>query len=254
MPESFGAYYEPFIGGGALFFDTCSSISVEARVNRIFLGDMNSHLINTYEVVRDDLGALVPLLQQYKEQHCEDFYYEIRDHIFDGDDVTRAANFIYLNKTGFNGLYRVNKSGGYNVPFGRHKNPGIFDLDVLQACHAALQGVHLAVTDYKVTVESADRGDFVYFDPPYVPAGANSDFVSYTSDGFGDLDQAQLRDTVLALKSRGVRVLLSNSDTEEVRRLYRYKDYGFEMERVEATRSINSDATKRGAVGELLIW
>lgn len=246
-PEMFRRYFEPFIGGAALFFD------LEPTGGAI-LGDMNPHLVNAYEVVRDEVDALIHKLLQYKEQHCEEFYYDVRDVIFDGDDVTRAANFIYLNKTGYNGLYRVNRDGGYNVPFGRHKNPGIFEPDNLRACSQALQGVRVMANGFQVTVEQAERGDFVYFDPPYVPVGGEADFTSYTADGFTLQDQARLRDCALELKKRGVFVLLSNSDTPQVRQLYRHKDFGFEMRRIEAKRAINSSVDKRGPVGELLIW
>jgi DNA adenine methylase len=248
----FGRYFEPFVGAGAFFFHLYQEAYLE---NGATLGDMNPHLINAYEVVRDDVDDLIGQLRMAKEAHSEEFYYKTRAEFGEGNSLLRAAQFIYLLKTCFNGLWRVNgKTGAYNVPMGAYKNPGICDEETLRACSQALQGVNLLTSDFSVTVERAERGDFVYFDPPYVPVSADSNFTSYTADGFGMLQQVQLRDCALALKARGVHVLLSNADHPDVRALYRYKDFGFEMERIEARRSINSKSEKRGKVGELLIW
>jgi DNA adenine methylase len=158
--------------------------------------------------------------------------------------------FIYLNKTGYNGLYRVNRANRFNVPFGRYTNPTICDQANLRACSRALQGVKLLVADFETAVNQAKRGDFVYFDPPYVPLSATSSFTSYTSDKFGADEQRRLRDVAARLKSRGVAVMLSNSSAPFVRDLYRD---GFQIQQVAATRLVNSRASGRGAIAELVI-
>ena len=163
----------------------------------------------------------------------------------------RAARFIFLNKAGFNGLYRVNKSGGFNVPAGKFKSPPmICDEENLRACSAALQGVAIWNASFDAIDREAVPGDFVYFDPPYWPVSASADFTAYTKEPFGPAEQERLRDLALSLKRCGVHVLLSNADVPPVRKLYAK---GFTIERVEARRAINSDASKRGSVGELLI-
>jgi DNA adenine methylase len=250
VPPHFDHYYEPFVGGGALFF--------ALQPQPATLGDSNLHLIAAYKGVRDNVEDVIKFLALHAKRHNKTYYYATRAALVDtstgrpvGALPNVAARVIYINRTCFNGLWRVNKAGGYNVPMGDYKNPAICDAVGLRACSRALQGVTLVHKDFAETVADAEKGDFVYFDPPYAPTSGTADFVSYTRDGFDGEDQWRLRDVAFDLKRRGVGVLLSNADTPGVRKVYRS---GFEMRRVEAKRAINSKADRRGAVGELLIW
>jgi DNA adenine methylase len=241
-PPSPSRYFEPFIGGGALFF--------ALHPKRAVLADVNARLIRTYKGVQNHVEEVIHLLRSYR--HDPTFFYEFREKkdIDTGSDAEVAAWFIYLNKTGFNGLYRVNRDNRFNVPFGRYANPNICDEPTLRACSKALAGTELLIEDFEKVVAKAERGDFVYFDPPYVPLSATSSFTSYTSNGFAEAEQTRLRDTAKTLKQRGVRVLLSNSSAPLVRKLY---GDGFDVIEVSATRAVNSKATARGAIVELLI-
>jgi DNA adenine methylase len=241
MPDRYGTFLEPFLGGGALFF--------ALRPKKAVLADVNERLIRTYRGVKDHVDGVVRLLRTYP--HDEAFYYRMRESDVDaGTDAEVAAWFIYLNRTGYNGLYRVNRDNRFNVPFGRYENPTICDEPTLRSCSAALASAELLVGDFEAMAARARRGDFVYFDPPYVPLSATSSFTSYTSGGFGPQDQARLRDVARGLKARQVSVLLSNSSAPLVRSLYRG---GFEVQRVSARRLVNSRASRRGAVAELVI-
>jgi DNA adenine methylase len=241
VPPMRGRYFEPFVGGGALFFAT--------RPARAVLADVNERLVRAYRGVRDDVEAVIALLRTYP--HDPVFFEKTRSRSVDeGTDVEVAAWFVYLNKTGFNGLYRVNKHDRFNVPFGRYKNPKICDARTLRACSEALADTDLRVGDFEKIARRAKRGDFVYFDPPYAPLSATSSFTSYTSKGFDLDEQTRLRDLALDLKGRGVDVLLSNSSAPSVRKLYAR---GFEVFEVAATRMLNSKATGRGAITELVI-
>src|SRR5580658_4291008 len=238
-PSSRSTYFEPFIGGGAFFF--------ALRPWRAVLADVNERLIRTYRGVRDDVEAVIRLLRSYP--HDSAFFYRFREEAVDsGSDAEVAAWFIYLNKTGYNGLYRVNRENRFNVPFGRYVNPAICDKSTLRACAAALRDVELLVEDFEAVAERAKPGDFVYFDPPYVPLSATSSFTSYTSGGFGLPEQTRLRDVAKRLKQRGVHVLLSNSSAPFIRDLY---GEGFEIEEVSAMRFVNSRSSARGAIAEL---
>ncbi len=240
-PRDAGSYFEPFVGGGALFF--------ALRPKRAVLADVNERLIRTYRGVKNDVDDVIRQLKDFK--HTPEFFYRVREKDIDaGTDADVAAWFIYLNKTGFNGLYRVNRDNRFNVPFGRYANPTICDERNLRACSAALAEAELVVEDFAKVVATAKRGDFVYFDPPYVPLSTTSSFTSYTSQGFGDAEQERLRDTARKLKRRGVSVLLSNSSAPTVRKLYAE---GFDIAEVAATRLVNSKASARGAIVELLI-
>jgi DNA adenine methylase len=237
----FNRYFEPFVGSGALFF--------ALKPSRAVLADANERLIRTYQGVRDDIEGVISFLKKYP--HDATFFYRLRNLDIDRrSDAELAAWFIYLNKTGYNGLYRVNRANRFNVPFGRYTNPTICDQANLRACSRALQGVKLLVADFETAVNQAKRGDFVYFDPPYVPLSATSSFTSYTSDKFGADEQRRLRDVAARLKSRGVAVMLSNSSAPFVRDLYRD---GFQIQQVAATRLVNSRASGRGAIAELVI-
>lgn len=213
------------------------------------LADVNKRLIRAYRGVRNHVGQVIRLLKTYR--HDPEFFYELREaNIDDGSDAEVAAWLVYLNRTGFNGLYRVNRQNRFNVPFGRYANPTICDEPTLRTCSAALARADLRVEDFEEVVAGAKAGDFVYFDPPYVPLSATSSFTSYTSARFGDADQKRLRDVARKLKERGVGVMLSNSSAPYVRELYAD---GFTVEEVSATRLVNSKASARGALVELLI-
>jgi DNA adenine methylase len=241
VPENYGTYYEPFLGGGAVFF--------RLRPPRAVLSDSNVRLIRTYKGIRDNVEGVIELLKSYHYERR--FFAQMRARNIDiGTDVEVAAWFVYLNRTGFNGLYRVNSKNQFNVPFGRYVRPMICDSDNLRACAQLLSHADLRVEGFETVLERAKRNDFVYFDPPYVPLSATSSFTSYTSHGFDLGSQKQLRIVAAKLKRRGVHVLLSNSASDVVRELYA----GFDMKEVDATRMVNSRGTGRGKIAELLIW
>jgi DNA adenine methylase len=240
-PRDASTYFEPFVGGGALFF--------ALQPKRAVLADVNERLIRTYKGVKNNVEEVIRQLEGFP--HNPEFFYDLREKDIDaGTDADVAAWLIYLNKTGFNGLYRVNRDNRFNVPFGRYVNPTICDPDTLRACSAALAKAELLVEDFASVVKEARPGDFVYFDPPYVPLSVTSNFTSYTSQRFDHDGQKRLRDTARKLKRRGVRLLLSNSSAPSVRELYAD---GFDVTEVSATRLVNSKATARGAIVELLI-
>lgn len=235
-------YHEPFIGGGAVFF--------HLQPKKAVLTDSNERLIRTYRGIKDDVEGVIELLASYP--HDKRFYLEMRSHDIDTeDDVAIAAWFVYLNRTGYNGLYRVNSKNGFNVPFGDYKNPTICDPDNLRACARALRGAKIEKRDFAAVAKRAKRGDFVYFDPPYIPLTATSRFTDYTSEGFSDAEQIRLRDVALELKKRGVRVLLSNSSAPRVYDLY---ERHFACIEVDARRSVNCKPNGRGRIPELLIF
>ena len=241
IPESFGRYHEPFIGSGALYFNL--------RPKRASLSDNNLRLIRTYLGIRDATDDVIALLESYP--HEREFFLSLRGQDIDAEsDSHVAAWFIYLNKTGFNGLYRVNSKNKFNVPFGDYKRPKICDHATLRACAKALKRAKIEHVDFETSARRARKGDLVYFDPPYVPLSATSSFTSYTQHGFGMDEHRRLRDLALDLKKRGVQVLLSNSSAEAVRDLY---SDGFEQIDVKARRAINSKGSGRGEITELLI-
>ena len=236
-------YFEPFVGGGAVFFDL--------QPKNATISDLNSELITTYRVIRDSTGRLIESLK--KHIYDKDYFLKIRamDPV-KMSDLDVASRFIYLNRTCFNGMYRVNSKGQFNVPFGRYKNPVICDEDNLRAVSRALQDVEILNEDYKVAVSKAKAGDFVYFDPPYYPISSTSSFTSYTKDGFAEKEQVELRDTFAELSSKGCYVMLSNSDSAFIRDTYgRLKNVTITT--VSAGRAINSKATGRGKITELVI-
>ncbi|MDP2311166.1 MAG: DNA adenine methylase [Pseudomonadota bacterium] len=240
-PLRFGRYHEPFVGGGALYF--------HLRPARAVLSDTNARLIRTWTGVRDHVEDVIALLRGYP--HDRGFFERLREDVIDTrSDAEVAAWFIYLNRTGFNGLYRVNRNNRFNVPFGSYTNPTICDAETLRAASIALAETELHVEDFGAVLTRAEPGDFVYFDPPYVPLTATSSFTAYTAGGFGMPEQARLRDTARTLKERGVHVVLSNSSAPAVHELYAD---GFLRTPVAATRAINCDAKKRGAVTELIL-
>jgi len=241
IPKEFGRYYEPFVGGGALLFELAPAVAT--------ISDTNGALIRTYRAVQNNVEEVIGRLQKFP--HDRDFFYEMRGLGLDcPTDIEVAARFVFLNKTCFNGLFRVNRSGQFNVPFGRHQNPAICDRDTLRACSKALAKVDIHVADFEVAVEGARRGDLVYFDPPYLPLTVTSCFDAYTSDGFGIEDHQRLRDVARRLKQRGVHVMLSNSSSPLARSLY---EDGFQITNVSAKRHVNCKADRRGDVTELII-
>ena len=243
LPGFNGTYHEPFVGGGAVFF--------HLKPQRAFLSDNNQRLVRAYNGVRCEVERVIRELAGKRNE--KDFYLAERAREIDRarKDSTVAAWLIFLNKAGFNGLYRVNKRNLFNVPYGKNPNARICDPENLRACSEALQGAQVAREDFEAVLDRAQPGDFVYFDPPYVPLTATANFTSYTCDKFGDDDQIRLRKTAQRLKARGVHVLLSNSSADRVKELYAE---GFEMREVQVPRKINSNAAKRGPVAELLIW
>jgi DNA adenine methylase len=248
--EPMRGYYEPFVGSGAVFF----RLHPRDLFERYHLADVNAELINCYAVVRDDVDALIDLLAEHRDRHSKEYYYTVRARDRDpgwGDasPVERAARMIYLNKTCYNGLWRVNSKGQFNVPVGRYTNPAILDADRLRAASQALAGVTTEVAPFQAVLDRAGPGDFVYFDPPYVPLSETANFTSYAADSFNDSDQQQLADVFGKLARRGCRVMLSNSDVPRVRELYA----GFRIETVTARRAINSKSGKRGPITEVLV-
>jgi DNA adenine methylase len=245
VPERYGRYYEPFAGGGALFF--------RLAPRRAVLADSNADLIGLYRALAHDVEAVIRRLEHHRAVHAQDHYYEVRARWNDRDrewsSAERAAAFIYLNKTCFNGLWRVNRAGAFNVPIGRYTDPPICVPETLRAAGDALAHAQLRHADYRTAVADAKAGDFLYFDPPYDPVTTTANFTSYTADAFGSDDQRALADTARELIARGCRVMLSNSDTPLIRSLYK----GFRVDRVKCPRAINSNAAKRGDVDELLI-
>ena len=240
LPQSFKRYHEVFLGGGALFF--------ELNRGPARLTDLNAELVDCYRSVRDEVEAVILALRKHRYE--KEHFYEVR--AWDPEALRppeRAARMIFLNKTAFNGLYRVNSAGRYNVPFGRHKNPLICDVDNLRACSAALAGAELEVADFSAVTGCAQRGDFVYFDPPYVPVSETSYFTAYSAAGFSWEDQRRLAEVLRALAKKQVKVMLSNSDAPELRELYA----PFRIVDVAATRRINSRVGGRGKVGEIVV-
>ena len=214
-PEDFNpmtnTYYEPFVGGGAVFFDLLPKNAE--------LSDLNNELVTTYNVIKNNVDELIQSLQ--KHIYDKEYYLEVRaKKIEDLSYVEVASRFIFLNRTGFNGLYRVNKSGQFNVPFGRYNNPVICDEDNLRRVSNALQDVTITNQDYKHVLKTAKSGDFIYLDPPYYPINATSSFTSYTAEGFLEKEQTELRNTFVMLHEKGCFVMLSNSDTPFINELY----------------------------------
>lgn len=244
IPSNYGTYHEPFLGGGALFF--------ALKPKNAVLSDVNLHLVHAYLTIRDYVDPLIELLKDYQTLYRrgpEQLFYRVR-----GADpgkmteIQSAARMIFLNKTCFQGLYRVNKKGQFNTPFGKRANPTICDEENLRACSAALQGAVIRRQGFKNAFADVNEGDLVYADSPYVPLKADS-FSAYTADGFGPQDQKDLRDAAVAARARGAHVVLSNSGSPVVAELY--KD--FTLHPVQARRNVNSKGTGRGPVGEYII-
>ena len=248
LPTRISTYYEPFVGGGAVFLHT--------QPKKAVINDYNSELINVYEAIRDNVDALIAHLAIHENN--SEYFYQIRgldrqEGFNELSKVERASRVIYLNKTCFNGLYRVNSSGEFNTPFGRYKNPNIINETVLRAVSNYLQknDIKLLSGDYQDALKNIRKGSFVYFDPPYDPISKSSNFTGYVQGGFDDKEQERLRDTCVKLNEKGINFLLSNSATELMKDLYNHKD--FQIIEVGATRHINSVGSKRGEVKEILV-
>jgi len=241
-PES-NTYFEPFVGGGAVFFDLLPKHAE--------LSDTNRELVVAYNVIKDNVDGLIKSLK--KHIYNKEYYLGVRaQDINELSDIEIASRFIFLNRTGFNGMYRVNKSGQFNVPFGRYKNPLICDENNLRKVSEALQGITITHQDYKDVLELAKIGDFIYFDPPYYPLNPTSSFTAYTAKGFFEKEQIELRDTFVKLHERGCFVMLSNSDTPFINELYSGLE-GVSVNKIIAGRAINSKGSKRGKINEVLI-
>jgi DNA adenine methylase len=250
-PQDFDArkstYHEPFVGGGAVFFDLVPHTAE--------LSDMNNELVTTYNVIRDNTEELIRELTTEAYVYDKGVFLEHRaKQPAELSDIETAARFIYLNRTAFNGMYRVNKSGGFNVPFGRYSSPQICDKTNIRAVASALAKVKVHHRDFKVVLDRARSGDFVYFDPPYYPVSKTSSFTTYTKDAFLDKEQIELRNAFLELHNRGCFVMLSNSDTPFINDLFKpLQKEGITTHKVQAGRAINSNAGKRGKVCEVLV-
>jgi DNA adenine methylase len=248
FPPDFCNYYEPFIGSGAVFF----YLKSKSKPNKVILSDTNEELINCFAVVRDKPSELIEVLLNHRKRHSKQYYYKVRDLESERlDSVSRAARMIYLNKTCFNGLYRVNSKGEFNVPFGDYKNPSIFDRNTLYQASQMLQDADLRVMTFDKVLDFAGKDDFVYFDPPYIPLSKTSSFTRYSKSEFSIKDQNQLSEVFRALDSTGCFVMLSNSDHSLTRELYR--DYDKNIVVVSAKRKINSVGSKRGAINEIVV-
>ena len=265
-PSGFSRYFEPFLGSGAVFFDMAGSGRLDGRP--AVLSDCNQDLIGCYEAVRDNPEAVAGELMELADRHaaCADFYYEVRDRRFNPARAAGAsprtpelaAMLIYLNRTGFNGLFRVNRRGAFNVPAGRYANPRICDPARITQVSRLLRapGVSLEVAAFDAQLDRAQAGDFIYCDPPYAPLSPTASFAQYTAGGFGDSDQLRLQRSLLAASQRGALIVLSNSSAPLILGLFASReaaDAGLMLRRVPARRAINSRGGGRGPIGELLL-
>ena len=248
MPETYGRYFEPFVGGGALFFDLAPEQAV--------INDFNEELINAYRQIKNNPAELINLLIKHKENNSKDYYLALRSADRDGrisrmTGVERAARILYMLRVDFNGLYRVNSKNQFNVPYGRYKNPKIVDVDLLYQISEYLNenDVEILQTDFAEAVKDAQTGDFVYFDPPYIPLNETSSFTSYTHEGFSYEEQVRLRNTFMELTERGVYAMLSNSSSPLVEELY--KDFNIYF--VEAQRTNGAKSSSRGKISEIIV-
>jgi len=252
FPEKFENYHEPFLGGGAVFFELYSRGLLEGK--KIYLSDINSELINAYNIVKNNPSELINNLESFKEKHSKEFYYKTREIDRNEDfqmltDIERATRFIYLNKTCFNGLYRVNKKGYFNTPIGSYKNPNIADKGKILSASEALQHAVILNQPFNEVIINASKNDLVYFDPPYYPLDATQSFTSYNENDFLNDKQKELFTIFEELHKQGCFVLHSNSDTEFIKKLYKKHDIGFVL----ANRFINSKSSGRGKISEVLI-
>ncbi|MCT6890374.1 MAG: DNA adenine methylase [Lactobacillus sp.] len=247
-PKSYNRYFEPFVGGGALLFQLAPG---EATIN-----DQNAELINIYRSIKNDPKTLLLCLEEHQRNNSKEYYLYIRAADRDGrieqmSNVERAARILYMLRVDFNGMYRVNKKGQFNVPYGRYKNPKVANSENIMAVSQYFNDsdINILNEDFSKAVSNATKGDFVYFDPPYIPLSETSSFTAYTEDGFEKSDQIRLADQFFSLAEKGVKVMESNSDTKFTRELY--KDANIHV--VKAKRMINAQADGRGKINELII-
>lgn len=246
FPPQFNRYYEPFLGSGAVFF-YLRNLYPEKE---FFLSDNNAELINCYEIVKNELEKLLDLLKKHRSKHNKEYYYTQRNMNTNNlSKIESAARFIYLNKTCFNGLFRVNSKGKFNVPIGSYKNPSIFKEKDLIKAHKLLQDVTLKTMHFEDIINFALPDDFIYFDPPYYPLSPTSRFTSYTSTSFSEKDQQRLAEVYRQLDKKGCLLMLSNSYSNFILELY--SDY--RIEKVSAKRMINCNGNGRGAIAEAVI-
>lgn len=242
FPSSYNVYHEPFLGGGAVFFHLVPPVA--------FLSDSNTELINMYQVIQNKVDQLIEDLSRHRSD--SDYYYQIRARDVNTlNDVQRASRLIYLNKTCYNGLYRVNRKGEFNVPFGKYKHPRFLDAELLLAVNRVLQRAVLSSGDFEGVLDNARPGDFIYFDPPYFPVSKTANFTDFTQNSFGVRDHERLARTFDELARMGCLVMLSNSDMPFVREMYAKYSQGIIP--LTANRSINSRGDRRGPVGELIV-
>lgn len=247
VPQKFTTYYEPFVGGGAVFF--------ELQPEKAVINDINSELINLYQTIKDNVDELIEDLKKHKND--SNYFYRIRELDRDKEKynllspVERASRIIYLNKTCYNGLFRVNRAGEFNTPFGNYKNPNIVNEETLRAVNQYFNTAKISFynKDYAEVLKGARKGAFVYLDPPYDPVSDTSSFTGYDKNGFDRNEQIRLKQTCDMLNKKGISFLLSNSATDFILELY--KDYKIEI--VKAKRAINSKADKRGEIDEVLV-
>jgi DNA adenine methylase len=253
----FKTYAEPFCGGGAMFFALAAE--PKRRFTRALLADKNAELVTLYQVIKNDVEPLIDRLRAYQDDYYRldedkrrERFYAVRE--LDSatlSPVERGARLLFLNRTCFNGLWRVNASGRFNVPFGKYATPRILDVEVLRAAHEALSVAEIHLADFSFITKQLKRGDFAYFDPPYVPVSKTANFTAYASDPFGPAEQERLATELARLKKAGVAAMLSNAATAEMKALY--VRHGFVVTSIQAARSINSDPSKRGDVTELVV-
>lgn len=248
MPKTYNRYFEPFVGGGALFFDLAPKDAV--------INDFNAELINCYQQIKDNPQELIEILKVHQEYNSKEYYLDLRsadrdERIDMMSEVQRAARILYMLRVNFNGLYRVNSKNQFNVPYGRYKNPKIVDEELISAISVYLNNnqLEIKVGDFEKAIVDVRTGDFVYFDPPYIPLSETSAFTSYTHEGFSFADQVRLRDVFKRLSDTGAYVMLSNSSSALVEELY--KD--FNIHYVEATRTNGAKSSSRGKISEIIV-
>ena len=248
MPKTYNRYFEPFVGGGALFFDLAPKDAV--------INDFNAELINCYQQIKDNPQELIEILKVHQEYNSKEYYLDLRsadrdERIDMMSEVQRAARILYMLRVDFNGLYRVNSKNQFNVPYGRYKNPKIVDENLVSAISTYLNNNQIEIKkgDFEKAVLDVQPGDFVYFDPPYIPLSETSAFTSYTHEGFSYDDQVRLRDTFKKLSDVGAYVMLSNSSSFLVEELYR----DFNIHYVEATRTNGAKSSSRGKISEIIV-
>ncbi|HEV0243282.1 TPA: DNA adenine methylase [Streptococcus pneumoniae] len=248
MPKTYNRYFEPFVGGGALFFDLAPKDAV--------INDFNAELINCYQQIKDNPQELIEILKVHQEYNSKEYYLDLRsadrdERIDMMSEVQRAARILYMLRVNFNGLYRVNSKNQFNVPYGRYKNPKIVDEELISAISVYINNnqLEIKVGDFEKAIVDVRTGDFVYFDPPYIPLSETSAFTSYTHEGFSFADQVRLRDAFKRLSDTGAYVMLSNSSSALVEELY--KD--FNIHYVEATRTNGAKSSSRGKISEIIV-